>query len=525
MNRRGAVAAGVVALWAAGMGLLLRRELVRPAGDRLAQAALRVTPGVVFYAVHQAGQQIGFASSTIDTTGTGIEVVDYFVADLPVAGKLRRASARSKVLLSRGMALDSFSLDLQSESGTLVITGRPSGDSLLTLATRSSPDEPPDTQRVRLTGPVLLPTLVPLAIALGERPRVGKRYDVSVFDPVSMAPRDFTIAVQAESLFVLSDSAAMDSSTKRWASVHQDTVRAWRLSSERGGEAGGAGGAGGFAGWVDAQGRVVQLAQPGDLVLRRTAYELAFENWRLDNLKRPRTVTADRDIYETTAIASSVPLANRVYERMRVRLGNVDLAGFDLAGDRQSLQHGVLTIVREKRASIAPGYTLPSGREIERRFPNELKPEPLLQSDNWAIVTLAKRIAGNERDPTVVAERLTTWVHDSLRKEITVGIPNALQVLRTRSGDCNEHTQLYLALARAAGIPARGAAGLAYVNGKFFYHAWPEVWLGRWVAVDPTFGEFPADAAHLRFVTGGLTRQAELLRLIGTLSIDVLEAR
>jgi transglutaminase-like putative cysteine protease len=100
-----------------------------------------------------------------------------------------------------------------------------------------------------------------------------------------------------------------------------------------------------------------------------------------------------------------------------------------------------------------------------------------------------------------------------------------VQVLRARRGDCNEHTALYLALARAAGIPARSAAGLAFVNGKFYYHAWPEIYLARWVPVDPTFGEFPADASHLRFVVGGLDRQAALLRLIGALKIDVLAAR
>ena len=36
-----------------------------------------------------------------------------------------------------------------------------------------------------------------------------------------------------------------------------------------------------------------------------------------------------------------------------------------------------------------------------------------------------------------------------------------------------------------------------------------------WVAVDPTFGQFPADAAHLRFALGGLSRQTELLQLLG----------
>jgi transglutaminase-like putative cysteine protease len=116
-------------------------------------------------------------------------------------------------------------------------------------------------------------------------------------------------------------------------------------------------------------------------------------------------------------------------------------------------------------------------------------------------------------------------VHDSLDKRITFGVPNALRVLETKSGDCNEHTQLFVALARAIGIPARIAAGLVYLDGKFYYHAWPEVLLTDWTAVDPTFGQFPADAAHLRFVIGGLAQQADLLRLMGNLRIDVLDVK
>ncbi len=104
-----------------------------------------------------------------------------------------------------------------------------------------------------------------------------------------------------------------------------------------------------------------------------------------------------------------------------------------------------------------------------------------------------------------------------------MSVPSALEVLETRRGDCNEHTVLYVALARAVGIPARTAAGLVYVDGAFYYHAWPEVFLDGWVAVDPTFGQFPADAAHLRFTIGGLAQQAELIRLIGQLTLDVVE--
>ena len=75
--------------------------------------------------------------------------------------------------------------------------------------------------------------------------------------------------------------------------------------------------------------------------------------------------------------------------------------------------------------------------------------------------------------------------------------------------------------ARAVGLPARSAAGLLLVDGRFYYHAWAEVYLGDWVAVDPTFGQVPADAARVRFSSGGLARQVELTRLIARLKLEV----
>jgi hypothetical protein len=44
------------------------------------------------------------------------------------------------------------------------------------------------------------------------------------------------------------------------------------------------------------------------------------------------------------------------------------------------------------------------------------------------------------------------------------------------------------------------------------------------VAVDPTLGQFPADAAHLRLAVGGLARQIELIRLVGSLEMEVVAA-
>ena len=60
------------------------------------------------------------------------------------------------------------------------------------------------------------------------------------------------------------------------------------------------------------------------------------------------------------------------------------------------------------------------------------------------------------------------------------------------------------------------------VSGKHA-HAWPEVYLNGWVAVDPTFGQFPADATHIRLVEGGPDRQVAIVKLVGKLKVKILE--
>ena len=46
---------------------------------------------------------------------------------------------------------------------------------------------------------------------------------------------------------------------------------------------------------------------------------------------------------------------------------------------------------------------------------------------------------------------------------------------------------------------------------------------GRWLPVDPTFNQFPADATHFSLVRGGLDRQAAILPLIGRLKMTMLD--
>ena len=512
-SRRGAIAVGVLALWVIGLGLLARRELFRPRSESLAVAALRVNPGAFFFAVTRAGEQIGFASSTIDTTAKQITAIDYLLANLPLGGEEKRAETRSVVMLSRAMRVDSFTVSLETDSIPFQARGNVLGDSVLRLSVGDTAH--PDSSRVKLTGPIMLPTLLPLAAMLSETPKVGVKTKFSVFDPVEQAPKPIVVEITAESLFVVSDSAKLDTASRRWVVAHADTVRAWKMKTDATQP---------FTAWVDEQGRVVQAELPGGLAIDRRAYEIAVENWKLEERSRGGQVTADRDILETTAIASNRLMRLNGLVELRARLSGTDLRGFAIEGGRQQMHGDTLVVRREPDAELHAWKKIDLGGAEGAMLIPALRAEPGLTRDS-AMLATARRIVGRETDPVERVRLLTRWVHDSLAKKTTIGIPDAATVLRTRSGDCNEHAALFTALARSVGIATRIAAGLAYVDGKFYYHAWPEVYLKDWVAVDPTFGQVPADAGHLRFTIGGLSRQAELLRLIGTLKIDVVSAR
>lgn len=166
------------------------------------------------------------------------------------------------------------------------------------------------------------------------------------------------------------------------------------------------------------------------------------------------------------------------------------------------------------------------------RGDHDIDPTPFLPAADPELVAKAREVVADAPDRLTAARRLNDFVHGYVHKVPTLGVPNGLTVLHTAEGDCNEHTALFVSLARAAGIPSRIAAGLVWsdlLGDAFYYHAWPEVELGdgsqgiRWVPVDPTFGQFPADATHLKLVTGDLDKQVEITRVMGKLSLRVAD--
>lgn len=512
MNRR-VLAATIIAAWLVTLGWLVKREYLRPQSDLLADAALRVPPGATYFTLELGSQQIGFASNMVDTLADTVQVLDVMLLEIPALGTTQRVEARTEANLTRSLRLRSFKATMRGDETRFGARGEVHGDSILEVTVGTADNE--QTVKVPLEGDIVLPALLPLHLVFGTQPQVGNSYAVRLFDPLILQERDVAVTVTAESTLVVPDSATFDSVAARWIPARWDTLHAWRIAQSLGGIS--------LNAWIDELGQVIEADSPVGFGMRRTAFEIAFENFQRHAAPPSTDIAATGDLVRQTAIAADAPLRTDDLDELRVRLYGVDLVGFDLSGGRQTLRGDTLIVRRESAEKLAPDPERFSP-ERTRELGEYLQPELLVQSRDARIQAQARQIVGRTRNPVRAAQRLNDWVYQNLDKRITVSVPSALEVLETRRGDCNEHTVLYVALARAAGIPARSAAGLVYVDRHFYYHAWPEVYLNGWVAIDPTLGQFPADAAHLRFTTGGLARQVELVRLIGRLKLDVLAA-
>jgi hypothetical protein len=284
--------------------------------------------------------------------------------------------------------------------------------------------------------------------------------------------------------------------------------------------------------WVTDTGEVLREESPLGLITVRETAEAA----RAMAVSRRMQV----DLLQASAV---VPMMGarligepRDVRRMRLRLSGADLAVADMNGGAQRVDGDVIELLDPQ--SLQPERGDPAAARY-------LAAEMFIERDAPEIIAEAEKAVIGVTGARGRAERLTRYVNALLDKKPTISLPSAREVLRTKVGDCNEHTVLYVAMARALGIPARIAVGLVYMHGAFYYHAWPEVYIdagadlrvgpaegsadsgqprrGLWLPVDPTLNQFPADTTHLRLARGGLDKQAVILPLIGRLKMTVLD--
>jgi hypothetical protein len=481
----------VLVAWVVQMGVLAR-EAWFSTPVALAADLARYGTSAQWRGIYYRGDKIGFSVGQTTPVADGYEIREDSSLQMTLLGSTTAVRLKSLAVVDRSFQLQRFSFSLDPGTGPTTVEGRLDGRRL-TFTVRTTSGERTETRELR--EPPALSLNLPRALA-ARGLEAGEKLEVSVFDPATLSNAPMRLEVKSREV----------------VRAQGRPVPAFLVEGHLAGIT--------TRTWITDVGDVVREESPMGLIVVRETPEQA------QALAVPGDIR--QDLLESAAIVPQTP--RRIDDpttvaRLRVRLDGLE--GFDpadLQGAGQTTIGDVIE-VRDPRDLV-------SG-PLDGDLAPFLSPEPFIESDAPEIQAEARKAVAGATAPRLRAERLVRYVHALIEKKPTVSLPSALEVLRTRVGDCNEHTALFVAMARASGLPARVAAGLVYLRGAFYYHAWPEVWIetdrgrGLWLPVDPTLNQFPADATHIRLARGGLDRQAAILGLVGRarLEIEDLELR
>ncbi len=123
---------------------------------------------------------------------------------------------------------------------------------------------------------------------------------------------------------------------------------------------------------------------------------------------------------------------------------------------------------------------------------------------NPIIQHAVKEAVGNEQNVYWIVRDIFDYVRKHLYYERVGGWNTAPTVLARGNGSCSEYSFVFIAMCRAAGVPARYVGSIAERGEKAsmdeVYHRWVEVYMPGygWIPVDPSGGDrdLPADQAR-----------------------------
>lgn len=167
------------------------------------------------------------------------------------------------------------------------------------------------------------------------------------------------------------------------------------------------------------------------------------------------------------------------------------------------------------RITVTATVDVPATPDQRAPGAETLAPSPQIQSEAPEIRAEAQRLRAKTALGT--AKRVYGWI----RREVAVlGFTardrGARWTLLNRRGDCSDMAQLFVAIARAAGVHARYVSGYRVARsalvGPDGYHSWAEVYVGqRWLIADPQARVFDAEErARLATNIGGARTEGPL---------------
>ena len=140
-------------------------------------------------------------------------------------------------------------------------------------------------------------------------------------------------------------------------------------------------------------------------------------------------------------------------------------------------------------------YVLADPHRLDRKVAAYLTPSPYIESDHPEIVALARQIGTDQTVPWNHIEVIYDWVRQKIHYQ-DVPLKGALKGLHDETGDCQELSCLFIAICRAAKIPARTVRVPAHCYAEFYLLDGQGV--GHWFPCQPAGAAAFGGIAELR---------------------------
>jgi hypothetical protein len=429
-------------------------------------------------------KKIGYSHSALFPEPKGYRVEETLFMRMNIMGFSQDLQMATQAHLKPDLSLSSFDFTLHSGIFEFRATGKMKTENSLSIET-SLPGEL-QKKEIRLDYPLHITAGLMYSAAQELRTSESGRLMFHIFDPLTMTQEPVTVeAVGREDIRIGKEKISTTRLTISYRGIAQTA-------------------------WMD---------ENGEIVKEKGILGMTFEKTTRQEALAGIAPNPESDLTRLAAVPVNTPIESpRETSRLKIRIEGISDENLNLDGGRQALSENILTITQEtlQTEPFPDVSTIPKMKKF-------LAPEPFIESNDPAIQKLATTTVSAGDTPLTKAKKLVEWVFQNIKKQPALSLPDAVATLENRMGDCNEHAVLLAALARAAGIPSKIEAGLVYLDGRFYYHAWNLLYIGQWITADAVFGQMPADATHIRFASGGLNAQIDLIAVIGRVKIKILE--
>jgi hypothetical protein len=495
MSKRALIIAATLLLWLGAMGWLVFFEAYPELRHQTATGyQTLLSHGVMimdrWMTLSFQGRPIGYTHTSVDVDEqngrTQYRINNRTILTLSIMGSRQRVAVNADAVVDALYRLISFSFDLTSTGYAISVDGTKKHDNVFDITIKGVGS----SQHFTVTIPENAVIYSPMTEMALKSLNPGGRAILQIFNPVTLSSQTVTVrALRREPLH--------HAGTTINTTVLTATVDGMETLS-----------------WIDRDGLVVRQETSLGWTLERCAAQEALaagarqgSEDMLTTLAVP--ITGDRALLNS---ATAVTL----------RLTGPTFTPEALQSQRQT----VISLHSNVTDVLVRSDALPVGGCNKMATPPALTPwlasTPFVQANDQRLINKAREITGAWTNSLDAALAIYQWVFTQVAKKPTVSLPSALDVLARPEGDCNEHTYLFAGLARAAGLPCKIRVGLTLHEGQFYYHAWPSVYVGQWLDMDPTRGLPAVNTGYLSLLEGELAEQMKLMSIVGKLKVEII---